>query len=195
VGAPIEGYFEFGRGVRAGDAFRVKLVCERTSTSGNETSIAPHWTRAFEAKAIQAPTGVRIPFRLEAPANLPASDDDDDDKPVSYRWRIELEPAAKGLVMPYKQEIELGRASLDAPHAAIEPRAAIHPSLEQVLGRFNAAPLTGEQKARLAQLTPEQQAQVAKVLRFAPSTKKIVIAIVCLVVAMEVVPMIYSLVR
>ena len=195
VGSPVEGSFEFARGVRPGDAFTARLVCERTTRNGNDTTIAPHWTKAVEVKALQAPTGIRVPFRVEVPSGMPATDDDDE-KALSHRWRVELEPKARHMVVPYRQPITMAPAAFDAPHATV-PETPVHiePALEQALGAVGPKRLDAQQRQALAQMTPKQQAALAKVLRFAPNPRKIVIAVVCLIVAIEVVPLIFTLVR
>ncbi len=195
VGAPVEGSFEFARGVRPGDSFTARLVCERTTRTGNGTTIAPHWTKAVDVKAMQSPAGVRVPFRLEAPAGIPATDDDDE-KALTHRWRVELEPKKSRMVVPYRQAITMAPALFDAPHAPI-PETPVHidPALEQALGAVNPARLDAQQRQALAQMTPKQQAALAKVLRFKPNPRKIVIAVVCFIVAIEVVPLIFTLVR
>ena len=90
-----------------------------------------------------------------------------------------------------------GGASEAAP--PVPDRAALDATLKQLLGgSFDPATLTPEQKASFAQLSSNEQAIIAKLgrlTRFAPSGRKIIIGIVCLVVAMEVVPLILTLVR
>jgi hypothetical protein len=195
VGAPLEGHVEFVHGVKAGETFNVKLVCERTFRNAEDTTTSPHWTRSVTAKAVAGPAGMRVPFRIEIPGNLPATDPDgEDDKPVTYRWHVEVEPARQRMPVPYKHDVRIEKPAFDAPAAPQAP-AKIDPSLEQVLGRFNPTGLTPHQREAFAQLTAGQQAKVARVLAFIPAGKKIIIAIVCLWVAVEVGPMIYSLVR
>jgi len=198
VGGPVEGYVTFAKGVKGGESFHVRLVCERTFRSGGgDASVAPHWTRSVTVKAASAVSGMRVPFRLETPANVPASDSgDDDEKPVTYSWRIEVEPAAQRMAVPYRHDIVMHKPVLDTPRTAtVEPPARLDAGLEQVLGRFNPSGLTLEQRRAFAQLTTEQQQKLGKVIAFLPPGRKIVIAIVCIWVAVEVVPMIYSLVR
>jgi hypothetical protein len=196
VGSPLEGSVEFAQGVKPGDAFNVRIVCERTFDNGGETSITQHWTRSVTAKAIAAPTGLRVPFRIEIPSNVPASDADGDDKPVRYRWRLEAEPVGQRMTVPYRHDVVFQKAAFAEPRTAtLQARAKLEPGLEQVLGRFNPAGLTAEQRQAFAQLTPDQQQKLGRFIAFLPSGRKIVIAVVCIWVAMEVVPMIYSLVR
>jgi hypothetical protein len=72
----------------------------------------------------------------------------------------------------------------------------IDPSLEEMLGsKFDAKKLTDQQKQAFAQMTTEQQAKLAKFLRFIPTGRKLIITIVGLFIAIEVVPMIFALVR
>jgi hypothetical protein len=196
LGAPVEGHFEFAYGVKPGDAFNVRLVCERTFRGGDDTSITNHWTRQVSAKAVDSAAGVRVPFRVDAPSNQPATDEDDD-KPVTHKWRVEIEPASRAMAFPYRQEIVMARASFDGLHApAAEAPVHIDPVLEEMLGsKFDAKKLTDQQKQAFAQMTPEQQAKLAKFLRFMPTGGKLIITIVCLVIAIEVVPMIFALVR
>ena len=197
LGAPVEGHFEFSYGVKPGNAFNVRLVCERTFRNGEDTNITPHWTKAVTAKAVQSPSGVRVPFRIEPPANLPPTDDEDDEKAVTHRWLVEIEPAAGHRGIPYRQEVPMARAAFDGLHTpTVEAPVRIDPSLEAMLGsKFDAKKLTDQQKQAFAQMTPEQQAKLAKFLRFIPTGRKLIITIVCLVVAIEVVPMIFALVR
>ena len=202
VGAPVEGSVEFNRGVKPGEAFRVRLECERTSRAGEETSVSRRWTKEIQAKAVSSPAGVRIPFRFDVPTGLPATDSDDD-KPVTHRWLIEVQPAKGNVMTPYRKEVEMLPALFDGTSEAAPPEpdraVVLDATLKQLLGgTFDPATLTPEQKASFAQLSSNEQAIIAKVgqlTRFAPSGKKIIIGIVCLVVAMEVVPFILTLVR
>ena len=117
VGAPVEGHVEFAQGVRGGESFHVRLVCERTFRNGGDASVAPHWTRSVTVKAASSVGGMRVPFRLETPSNLPPSDlDEDDEKPVTYRWRIEVEPAAQRIPVPYRHDIVMEKPHRDALH-------------------------------------------------------------------------------
>jgi hypothetical protein len=194
VGGPLEGHFEFTRGVRAGDTFDVRALCERTFRNGENTSITPHWTKSLKAKAVATSTGMRVPFRFEIPASLPAGDEEDADRAVTHAWRVELDA--------HKHAIPMARSSLDTPAAAssIEepvrrgreaPSDRIDASLQQVLGNFGAGELTAEQKQALARMTPAQQAALANVLRFRPSPKKVVIAIVAFLVVIELIPFLF----
>jgi hypothetical protein len=100
-----------------------------------------------------------------------------------------------------KPNVAMARMAFDDPRAKPEefPKsrtpAPIDPSLEQVLGRFNTEGLTAQQRQAFAQLSKEQQEKLATFLRYIPTGRKLVIAIVCIWVAMEIVPAIYSLVR
>jgi len=111
------------------------------------------------------------------------------------------EPARKAAATPDKPSIAAARAAFDDPRVSpdefpkVRTQERIDPSLEQVLGRFDSNGLTPQQREAFAQLTPEQQKKLGKVLTMLPSGRKIIIAIVCIWVAIEVVPMIYSLVR
>ena len=197
LGAPVEGHFEFAYGVKPGDAFNVRLVCERTFRGGDDTTVNTHWTRQVAARAVESAGGVRVPFRVDAPSNQPPSDEDGSDKPVTHAWRLEIDPASRAMAFPYRHEIAMARAAFDGLHApVVEAPVRIDPTLEQMLGsKFDAKKLTDEQKQAFARMTPEQQAKLAKFLRFVPTGRKLIITIVCLVVAIEVMPMIFALVR
>jgi hypothetical protein len=59
---------------------------------------------------------------------------------------------------------------------------------------MGAGPLTAEQKAAFARMTPGQQAAVAKVVRWAPSGKKVFFIAVAFVLAIEFLPTIFRLI-
>jgi hypothetical protein len=105
LGAGLEGSAQFTRGVRAGDPFRVRLVCQRTSTSGDDTSVDSHWRKDLDVKAAPATNGVRVAFSFKPPAGLPPTTADEANP--RYEWFVEVHPGTQDVTHPYRAKVEM----------------------------------------------------------------------------------------
>jgi hypothetical protein len=199
VGGPVEGHVAFSGSVREGDVFAVGLACKRRFDDGDDATTTSHWNRIVDAKAIAVGGNVRVPFRFEIPRGLPPSSrEGNDGARVTHRWHVEVSPAGSrtGPSETIEVEVQPALPGVDAAFAAPPPAQAKAgtDSIEKLFGGLvNAKELTPEQRAAIERLSPQQRAAVAKVVRFAPNLKKVIIAIVALVVAVQVVPLLVSL--
>lgn len=188
VGETLAGHIRFPRGVSAGKRFTLRLECNRTTEGDEESTTQVYWSREVEARAVDAGSGVRIPFRIDVPSNMPPTGESDDG---DHAWRLSIrEPGSQ---QPLESiEVRLARSSFEPRIEAEEEKPLAGPladALRERLGaRFDESRLSPEQRAAFANISAGQQAAVARIVTWTPNVKKVVIAIVVLVIAFEVLP-------
>lgn len=201
LGEVVGGNVTFKRGVTAGDAFKVKLECI-TLNNGSPLS---HWKAEKEARVIQGPQGLRLPFSIDTPDRLPALAGERDENTT---WKLELfkpeqkEPAyafAFELAPPpgaehESEEVHEEALEEEAELAAATPIPVAVQSLLKVMGgeerlaNMSAADRL-QFKARMDAMTPEQHAALAKIgdySKYIPLFKKLVFWAIGLFVAVQI---------
>jgi hypothetical protein len=194
AGAALQGSIAFARGVSAGDAFRVQLECFKTDRTGDETRRDKIWTREAAVQAVGS-AQPRVDFRFEVPAGLPATSDNPYG-PVSHAWRIEARPAGQRMGAAYGFDVAIGPAAPQDDAAALaSPARPVPEEVRKMLERLGVKTTDARAREALAQLKPEERQALAKYAGWVPSMKKIVIAIVFIVVAIQVAPFIGHIVH
>jgi hypothetical protein len=190
IGSHVEGTVDFARGVKPGDAFHVNLLCRRSASGGDETSISTRWTKRMDARATAGPGGARVAFRFEVPAHLPATSEASGDERETFQWRLEVNAANQPLPIPYGFDLEMRPAPFDAPATAFadEPlSAALGPRAHDIEKLLGGAP-TDRQRARYARMSPEEREKLARFLKHLPLMKKVAIAAAWIFAAFMIVP-------
>jgi hypothetical protein len=197
VGGSLAGAVVFAKPLAPGTVMRVRLLCLRVEDDNDGVSTRPQWNKDQVVPVSEGPEGSQATFRFDVPAEVPATSTASTGK-VTYRWRLDVHPAKQVVSVPQSFEIEMQAA---APDAFAAPRATVatlatpaFQTIEKLLGDMGAGPLSSEQKAAFARMTPEQQATVAKVVRWAPSGKKIFFIAVAFLLAVEFLPTIFRLI-
>ena len=181
AGGVIDGSVSFPRGIPAGTAFRVRLVCNRgTVDSDGDTRWSKFWDRDQEVRAVPVAGDVRLPFRFEIPDNLPGSTDAGSDK--KYAWRIEARPSSAGVTaIPYGFDVKVQPApSMEGAPAYVEDMvpAALGPNVEAMLAGAGVN-LTNDQRRAFAGIAKEHQEKVLQLVKWGPSIRKwVIIAVV-----------------
>jgi Protein of unknown function (DUF3592) len=190
VGGAVAGHVAFPRGITAGQAFRVKLVCNRGTSDDDGTSWGQFWAKQVEARTTSVGGNVRLPFRFETPGNLPATTDTNDAR-GRYAWRVEVTPVSSASAVPYGFDVTMRPAAMAAQPAMAFADDALPATLgpgfegvEQMLGGAGVS-LTQDQARKLRELTPEQRAAVKKLVEHGPTIKKWVIGIVIAFVVIQ----------
>lgn len=112
VGGAAQGHIEFARGVKAGDAFRVRMVCVERRGSGENVTKRACWSEEVRARAVTSGAGARVDFHFDIPEKARP--------PLEGRWRWRVEVIAPdGAVAKVRYGFEV---DVHAPHAL----AAVH---------------------------------------------------------------------
>lgn len=90
LGGVLEGFVEFPRGVKAGQAFDARLQAMRMTRSPGKSVSDEAWSLATTTHAVAGSQRPRIPVRFEVPpaAKFPAPTVPD--MSVAYDWRLEV---------------------------------------------------------------------------------------------------------
>ncbi|MDQ3027530.1 MAG: DUF3592 domain-containing protein [Pseudomonadota bacterium] len=187
-GRPLSGHIAFAKGVKAGQNFRVRLEARDASDDGN--SLRTVWSKEVKACVANSGGGPRITFRFDPPANVRADS-----------WRLEAIAPGRAAEVKYGFDVAMQPAPEEdlVPVAAAfddEPMpAALGPGLEHVEKMLNGAgvKLTRDQMGKFKELMPEQRAQVAKLVKWAPTAKKAVIWVFGIYIAVQLAGLIVSL--
>ncbi|HYC36671.1 MAG TPA: hypothetical protein VEC19_09635 [Usitatibacter sp.] len=196
MGSVVQGHMAFPRGVSAGEGFRVKLACYEGKADDGMPKV--RWSKHVTGTVAQGPSGARLAFRFQVPARLPGHADEE---AAGRTWRIEAERADKLLGVPYGFDLEMlppSNAALLDPEPAFEDApfaaaAVAGPQVDFTQGAFAKADLTTAQREVLAGMTPQQRAQVEKLLAMRPLIKKAVIGVVLAIVALTLLPVVIAL--
>ncbi|MEO5677936.1 MAG: DUF3592 domain-containing protein [Usitatibacter sp.] len=200
LGRPLSGHIAFAKGVKTGQNFRVRLEARDASDDGN--SLGTVWSKEVKARVADSGGGPRITFRFDPPANVRADS-----------WRLEAIAPGRAAEVKYGFDVameapEIGsRASaataapgmtseMPAPGMTEEMTpATLGPGFEGVERMLNGAgvKLTSPQMGKFKELTPEQRAQVAKLVKWAPTAKKAAIWIFGIYIAVQLAGLIVSL--
>lgn len=204
VGSAVQGFIAFPRGVAAGEAFKVKLLCIRAWGDGDGgTNKETRWTREHTLRTTATPNGVRLPFRIDVPYDACRAKGRDAHDDGEFKWRIEAAAAEAKRALPYAFEITV----LPAPEDVMEKAEALAPEDEPQLatlgpGFAKLEQLAAErgirmnpgQREQLAKLTASQRELAAQALQLGPKIRKWVIWIVVAVVAFQVLAAIVAVV-
>lgn len=89
MGAALEGYAEFPRGLKVGQPFKVKLQSLRSSRSPGKSVSGEAWSFETDATAVAGPKRPRIPIRFDVPpeSELPLADPGVE---VTDTWHVEV---------------------------------------------------------------------------------------------------------
>ena len=193
AGKALSGHIAFAKGVKTGQNFRVRLEARRVTQNGEDTSVATVWSKEVQARAADSGAGPRIAFRFDPPANVRADS-----------WRLEAIAPDRGAEVKYGFDIameapEIGSrasAATAAPGMTEEVTpVALGPGFESVEKMLNGAgvKLTSQQMGKFRELTPEARAQVAKLVKWAPKAKVVVVCVVVGIIALQFIGLIVSL--
>lgn len=80
IGEPVQGYFEFGRKVKVGENFRVRLEAMTNPGLANERTL---WSKEVAARVTDAGGGPRLSFRIDTPEKVRSQTGDD------ISWRLD----------------------------------------------------------------------------------------------------------
>ena len=196
MGGTVAGHIRFPRGVATGESFRVKLAC----IAGKKDDGTPRHAWSGEQRATVSAAGgdTRLAFSFKVPNRVRMPDDED---PADAKWRLEAERADKLLTVPYGFDLAMqpapAAARIDlAPEYADEPLPAMAggASLETIQRETLAAgKLTRSQEEVLAAMTPEQRAQVQKLLALKPLLRRVAIGIFIAILAFILLPSVLAL--
>lgn len=200
AGSAFNGAVSFPRGVKPGEAFKTRLVCNRTVETSDARNTSTAWSKEVLVKAAPGAEGTRVAFRFEIPADVPRVEPGSAGREVSHAWRIEVAPAKGSAMASYGFDIVVQPApagSFGTPEPAESPTAPVAPSISnatliQLLGTEAAAKLSAQQRASFAELPPDAQALAGKVVRNAPQIKKLIIAVVVFFFLIQIVGMIVA---
>ena len=197
VGASLAGAVVFAKRPAPDMLMRVRLMCLRVEDDSDGVSTRPQWTKEQEIAVIEGPEGSQVAFRFEVPAEVPATSAESTGS-VRFRWRLDVYPSKQVISIPQSFDIEMSAAAPGAFAPAREvPAAPSSPefqTIEKLLGDMGAGPLSADQKAAFARLTPEQLATVAKVVHWAPSGKKVFFIAIAFILAIEFLPTLVKLI-
>lgn len=213
AGSSFNGSVSFPRGARPGEAFKVRLLCNRTVETSNSRTTSIAWSKEAVVNAARGAEGSRLAFRFDIPADAPRSEPAFAGREARYDWRIEVAPTKGSTMASYGFDIEVLPPAFDAfgsPTPAFDPFGSPGPALGavspaqpttpsmatatliQLLGADAAAKLSAQQRAAFAEMPPDAQALAGKVVRNAPHIKKVFIAIVVLFFLIQIIGMIVA---
>ena len=198
LGAPLKGHFAFGRKIKRGEPFRVRLEAVTHPGLADERTL---WSREMEARVTDSGAGPRLHFRFDVPKRVRAPNSEDD-----VFWRIDAIAANRAADVHYKfpvsiaepeeeEEEEPAAAPIMAFQDDLQP-ATLGPGFEHVERMLTGAGvnLTHDQVARLKEIPPEAREKIALLAKHAPQIKNILFWVVIGFIALQVVPIILSLV-
>lgn len=201
MGLPVSGHITFPRGVKRGDHFRAKLSAHVKGENSSTTTQA--WSKDASVHAIDAPDGVRVNFRFDVPSRLPTALVDHEDY-EDLIWRLELylptqaQQAAFsfGLELEPAPDLEAGEEPALAEDAVPAGLPAEFQGLAALVGQEKLDSMSARDRAKFHeaanQLSPQQREQVAKLMKAGPLIKKLVIAVVILIVVVQIVGVLVS---
>ena len=180
MGGRLGGVIRFERG-RVGQEFDVRLVASRTQRNSDDGTVVPAWWRDQNARSAEDPRGgLRLPFLFELPARLNVEGVPPGEEAYKLRWQVGVKPRGSSLktedfdirVEPSRERVE----DLPLPEPTAEERRNAA-AMEKLLGTEATAKLTDAQRASFAQLTPNAQATVAKIVNNADTIRKVAVGI------------------
>ena len=156
------------------------------------------WSREVQARVTDSGAGPRLDFKFDLPERVRAPNGDD------IVWRIDAIAANRAADVHYRfpvsivepeEEEEEAVAPIMAFQEEMQP-ATLGPGLEHVERMLAGAGvrITHEQAARLKEIPPEAREKLALLAKNAPKIKKIVFWLVAGFIALQVAPIILSLV-
>ena len=206
LGSAFSGHVSFKRGVTPGDAYKARLYC--TSSGSKESGAVTHWSAEQQVRVADVGGRRRIAIRFSPPDRIEGFERD-----AETQWQLDLFPEGKTVAafsFPFKMqppaglehlpEEELRPAMLDDEDEALVP-AGIPKALEGVaafIGKERIeekmASMPASQRAslqaKLAQMTPEQKAALAKIGQYAkymPLVKKLFFIVIGLFILVQVI--------
>ncbi len=176
VGSVLEGAMRLVKEAKAGDMFRVSLICNRRHPPNSESTIYGDPVRIFEkreeVRVVQDARGWSVPFRFEVPITAPASQADEARRRDMFSWRLEMVPANALIAFSSGFDIVLKPPSPEALSAeeSKEP-AGLKAELDALMAQMAAkqriaAPAQSTQLARvrLRAMTPSERDALRKAL-------------------------------
>ena len=174
VGEPVQGHFEFGRKVKVGENFRVRLEAMTYPGQSGERTL---WSKEVPARVTDSGGGPRLSFRIDTPEKVRSQDGAD------VFWRLDAIAANPAADVHYKFPVTIEQPEEEEEEEMEEEVMALSPafSLEarggQVERLFSGmgVNMPPEAAAKFKQMTPEEREKIAKLLALAPKAKKWVI--------------------
>ena len=109
AGDPVAGHVAFGRKVKAGESFRVRLeALKEPGQPGERTA----WSKEVTARVTDSGSGPRLAFRFDPP-RLRATTTDPEDTPA-FGWRLDVIAANRAADLHYKFPIVVAEPEVDA---------------------------------------------------------------------------------
>ena len=179
VGGVVSGHIGFPRGITAGQAFRVAIVCNRGNTDDDGAAWGKFWGKEAEARTTSVGGNVRLPFRFEVPGKIPPTTDTNEGK-GQFAWRVEVTPVSNATSGSYGFDLRMRPAPMveeeqvavafagDAVPATLGPGFE---SLEAMLGGAGMR-ITDQHRAIAHQIPPAHREKIAKLAEMAPKLKK-----------------------
>ncbi len=184
MGERFSGNVTYSRGRTPGQDFTVRLAAVSSGRDDGQSSI-PRWWADVSARSVADPRGrLRVPFQFDIPARVKGLGDAPA-LPEALTWQVVATPKKGGMSAQDSFALEVL-----PPLAAPEELASLQPTAEELrndaaiarlFGAQAAANLTPEQRAAFAQLPPDAQAMVGKVVSSVGTIRKVAIGIAVLV--------------
>jgi hypothetical protein len=189
MGEAFAGHVAFGRKVKAGENFRVRLEAVKESGSSDERAA---WSKEIQARVTDAGGGPRLAFRFETPKQVPTAGDS------ALQWRLDVISSTRAADVHYKFPVAIAEPEEEeegeqAPAFAMvdEPMpVALGPGFEKVEEMLSGAgvKLTSKQMEFVRQVSPENREKVAKLVSMGPALRKIVWWGVVIFIVLQFVP-------
>ena len=178
LGEPVAGHFAFGRKVKVGESFRVRLEAMSNPGLKDERTL---WSREVQARVTDPGAGPRLTFRIDTPPRLRAPNDD------QVFWRLDAIAANRAAEVHYKFPVTIAAAEEEeeeeeVAQAAPAPilsafRDDMQPAMAGPATEFErmlqgaGVNLPPEAAARFKRMTPQEREQVAKLFALGPKIK------------------------
>ena len=192
-GVPLQGSIQFARGVTAGEPFRVQLECINVRRTSNSIENTKFWSKECAVQAAPGASGTRVDFRFDVPANVPHTFTDERTN-VSHKWRIEAQPASQHMGAAYGFDVALLPPAESTEEFTLANDPPLSAEAKELFDKLGVNASEAKKRAAFAQLTPEEQQAISKAVRWVPSIKAVVIAIVVIVMLIEWGPTIFNLI-
>ena len=187
MGQALAGHVAFGRKVKAGENFRVRLEAVKDLGTSSER---PAWSKEIQARVTDPGAGPRLAFRFETPKQVPTAGDSE------LQWRLDVISSTRAADVHYKFPLAMAEPEEEeeeAPALAMvdEPMpVALGPGFEKVEEMLSGAgvKLTSKQMEVVRQISPEHREWVAKLISKGPLLRKILIWGVVIYFVLQLVP-------
>src|SRR5207248_599947 len=162
-------------------------------STSNSIETSKYWSKQCAVPAAAGASGSRIDFRFDVPANLPHTYTDPATN-VSYKWRVEAQPASQHMAAAYGFDVALLPPAESTEEFTLANDPPLSAEAKELFDKLGVNASEAKKRAAFAQLTPEEQQAISKAVRWVPSIKTIVIGVVAIIMLIEWGPTILSLI-